>query len=102
MLSTRQLKIDYGPTTRFGIGAIAELPGIVARLGHRFALVVTDPGVAASGIPDGIHHALQSAGIQMRVFGEVQANPSTDTLNRGAGIAREWEPAAVVALGGGS
>lgn len=102
MLSTRQLTLDYGPTTRFGKGAIAELPGAITRLGSKRTLLVTDPGIRASGLLDGIFSMLISAGIEARAFADVRANPTTDTLDAGAQVAREWAGVVVVAVGGGS
>src|SRR5947209_18108842 len=102
MLSTRQLTLDYGPTTRFGVGAIAVLPQVVARLGHRRAFLVTDDGIAQSRMLELVQGALGRAGIETRVFDGVRANPSTGTLDAGGNLAREWGHAAVVAVGGGS
>jgi alcohol dehydrogenase len=102
MLSTRRLTLEYGPTTRFGAGAITELAEVITRLGHRSALLVTDRGIVDSGLLKTIRQQLIEADIATLVFDRVQPNPSTGMLDEGARMAREWEPAAVVAVGGGS
>jgi alcohol dehydrogenase class IV len=102
MLSTRQLTLDYGPTTRFGVGAVAELPRIVTRLGGRRILIVTDEGVGASEPFAAVVGMLQSTGIETCVFDAIRANPGTETLDQGATVVRQWGAEIVVAIGGGS
>jgi alcohol dehydrogenase class IV len=102
MLSTRRLTLDYGPTTRFGSGAIADLPDVVRGLGYSRALLVTDRGIAASGVLETVQQQLAGASITTQVFDGIGPNPSTGMLDEGARVARQSEPAAVVALGGGS
>ena len=42
-----------GPALKFGVGAVAEIGYDVAQLGASRVLVLTDPGVAATGVPTG-------------------------------------------------
>ena len=67
-------------------------------------LIVTDPGVAATGIPQRI--ADQLAPVRHRgreIFDGVHVEPTDDSLDKAAGYAREQGPwDGFVAVGGGS
>ncbi|MET8947059.1 iron-containing alcohol dehydrogenase [Streptomyces sp. NPDC004542] len=96
--------LSIEPTCRieFGPGRIERLPELVASTGHTRAFVVTDRGLRAAGIVDGVLKLLHAAGIEHTVYDEVAPNPSTGNVDAGAARARAFGPAAVVALGGGS
>ena len=51
------------PAQFFGAGAVEQLAGEAARLGLTRVLVVTDPGVAKTGIADRVRALLEAAGI---------------------------------------
>ena len=69
--------------------------------GHR-ALIVTDKNIVSLGIAQKVIDKLHAAGIDVRVFDEVEPNPSMETTRRGAEIAMEYRPDWIVGLGGGS
>ncbi|MCO6391551.1 iron-containing alcohol dehydrogenase [Aliihoeflea aestuarii] len=84
----------------FEQGAAARLGEIAARrLGAR-VLFVTDPGLRTLGLCDPAIASLEAAGIEVAVFGHVEADPSRETLMRaveaGHGVT------GVVGFGGGS
>ena len=66
------------------------------------ALIVSDPGIVATGHPQRAIHYLQQAGIQTQLFTDVHENPSTDDVQRGVEIANEFQPDLLIGLGGGS
>lgn len=101
-LATRQLSVAPSAALDFGAGAVDRLPEHVTRLGHDRAFVVTDRGLAATGIVDRVLRVLAGARLTTGVFGEVGPNPSTTLLDDGAAAARAFGPAVVIALGGGS
>ncbi|MFI5307792.1 MAG: iron-containing alcohol dehydrogenase [Polyangiales bacterium] len=86
----------------FGENAAAQTPQEAKRLGGTRALIVTDPGVAASGIPERIADALRKDGVEAQVFDGVAGNP-TDAHALAATEAYQRAHAnLVVAVGGGS
>lgn len=88
-------------TLRFGAGVLGELESAAAALGGSSVLVVTDPGVVAAGIVDAARTA--AGALAVTVFSEVEPNPTTTTVARGAEVARAVTgPTVVVAVGGGS
>ena len=48
-LADRSLELDLRDRVRFGVGAIASLPELVAQIGGGARFVVSDPGVVRSG-----------------------------------------------------
>ena len=104
MLSTRQLELVLRDRVRFGAGAVTVLPGLVAELGADRAFVVTDAGVAASGVAGRVADVLRAGGLEVGAWEGVEPNPGQLTVGRGADAFRAFgtDGAAVIALGGGS
>lgn len=95
---------DFQCPTRivFGPGRVAELGELTAALGVRRVLVVTDPGIEKAGHAQRCVELLGAAGCETLTFDGVQENPTTDNVNRGVEVARDYRPDAIVAIGGGS
>ncbi|MEM1303757.1 MAG: iron-containing alcohol dehydrogenase [Planctomycetota bacterium] len=95
---------DFHCPTRivFGPGRAAELGGLTAGLGVGRALVVSDPGIEEVGHTQRGVESLRAAGIETLLFDGVQENPTTDNVDAGVAVARNFRPDAVVAIGGGS
>jgi alcohol dehydrogenase len=86
----------------FGIGSIKRLPGELAALGSRTPLIVTDKGIAASGLLESVTDLLDGAGYRYSVFDETAPNPRDENVRAGAEAARSAGSDCLVALGGGS
>lgn len=87
---------------QFGAGTSSSLAAGVLSLGHRRAFIVTDPGVAGAGIPNELQQQLTFAGIESRIFQDIQPNPGVETLNAGGRAIRDFGIGVVVAVGGGA
>jgi alcohol dehydrogenase class IV len=94
----------YGaPQLKLGVGARHELGHDLAALGARRVLLVTDPGVAATGIPAQIAERIGRDGIEVVVFDRARVEPTDASLLEAVGFARDAGPFdAVLAVGGGS
>jgi alcohol dehydrogenase class IV len=66
------------------------------------ALIVTDATMVQLGLVEKVKAHLDSAGIEVHIFSEVEPEPSVQTVQRGAEVALEVEPDWIVGLGGGS
>ncbi len=66
------------------------------------ALIVSDLGIVATGHPQRAIQYLQQAGIQTQLFTDVHENPTTDDVQRGVEIAKQFQPDLLIGLGGGS
>ena len=94
----------YGaPQLKFGPGASDEIGFDLSQYGVRRALVVTDPGVAATGIPERVAGQMAQFGIEARVFSGVHVEPTDESMSAAIAYARDSGPwDAFVAVGGGS
>ena len=94
----------YGaPGLKFGVGARHELAFDLAQLGARRVLVVTDPGVAATGRPAELVELLAAGGVEAVLFDRARVEPTDGSLQEAIDFARAaGHLDAVVAIGGGS
>ncbi len=65
-------------------------------------LIVTDSGIAQAGFVDSVEDVLTNAAINFKVFKDVEANPSIETVYKGTEIFKQFEFQALIGLGGGS
>lgn len=86
----------------FGPGARKELPGVVARLGFRKALVVTDKGLMKFGVAKMVLDVMDEAGIAYEVFDDVKPNPTVSNVKAGIEACKQAGADFIVAIGGGS
>jgi alcohol dehydrogenase class IV len=94
----------YGaPALKFGDGASDEIGYDLAQLGATRALVITDPGVAATGLPARVAEQMSRFGVAAQVFAGVHVEPTDASMQAAVDWARAngpWD--AFVAVGGGS
>ena len=86
----------------FGPGARKELPGVVARLGYKKALVVTDKGLMKFGVAKMVLDVMDEAGIAYEIFDDVKPNPTVSNVKAGIEACKKAEADFIVAIGGGS
>jgi alcohol dehydrogenase len=87
---------------RFGCGAVARLGELAEKAGGKRTLVVTDPMLKEMKTAGRVEKILTDAGIETHVFADVEPEPSVETTDAAAELAREKECNLVVGLGGGS
>lgn len=68
----------------------------------RRMLVVTDPAIRAAGHVERLLATIRGGGRAVEVFDGVEPNPTDETIRRGASVARQFDPDAIIGLGGGS
>jgi alcohol dehydrogenase class IV len=94
----------YGaPALKFGDGASDEIGYDLAQLGATRALVITDSGVAASGLAERVAEQMSRFGVQAAIFEGVHVEPTDASMQAAIDWARDNGPFdAFVAVGGGS
>lgn len=85
-------------TIVFGEGALEYLKQVEGKR----ALIVTDKVIKKLGFTDKVANYLKEAEMEIKVFDEVEPEPSIKTVIKGAELAREYGPDWFVGLGGGS
>lgn len=95
---------EPGPSMSYGLDRVEALPEDVAALcgpGARI-LIVTDPGVVATGIPDAAVRRLAAAGMAVEQFDEVASDPSALSIDAASRRARAHKADLILGIGGGS
>ena len=82
-----------------GKGSLAELQNLK---GKRAVIVVGGGSMKRGGFLAQAEQYLKNAGMKVRLFEGVEADPSVETVMRGARMMQEFEPDWIVAMGGGS
>src|SRR4051794_21370131 len=94
----------YGaPQLKVGHGAADEIGYGLAQTGAKRVLVVTGPGLAATGSPQRVADQMTGFGIEAVVFDGSHVEPTDESLEHAVGWARDngpWD--AIVAVGGGA
>src|SRR3954447_6639864 len=86
---------------KFGPGAVADAGWELKRLRVKRALLVTDPGVAALGIPDRVRRSIEAEGIEVVVYDRAHVEPTLDSLQEAADFAVDADVDGFVSVGGG-
>ncbi len=94
----------YGaPQLKYGSGASDELGHDLSQLGVSRVLVITDAGVAATGLPQRVADQMARFGISADVFDGTRVEPTDESMQLAIDFARADGPFdAYVAVGGGS
>ena len=95
---------DYQPQTRvvFGADRIDMLGELAVELGAQRVLVVSDPGVVATGHAQHGIDSLAKSDMVTELFDGVHENPTTEHVEAGLVVAQAFRPNLIVGLGGGS
>lgn len=86
----------------FGAGSRKELPAVVARLGFKKALVVTDKGLVKFGVCKMVTDVMDEAGIPYEIYSDVVPNPTVTNVKNGVKAFADAKADFMVAIGGGS
>jgi len=87
---------------QFGVGAISRLGELVSgQIGSR-VMVVTDPGMIATGLVDKALASLSDAGVSVELFKDVEADPPEHVVLAAAAQASDAGVQGIVGFGGGS
>lgn len=83
----------------YGKGALEQLKNIT---GKKAVLVLGGGSMKRFGFVDQVVNYLTQAGIETKLFENVEPDPSVETVMEGARVMREFEPDWIISMGGGS
>ena len=87
---------------KFGVGATEEIGEDLAALGLKRVLVVTDAGVAATGLPERVRGIIRTNAIEAGLFQDVSVEPTDSSVKTAIEFAQAFQPDGYLAIGGGS
>ena len=86
----------------YGRDSVHQLGDVLHKLNIHKVQVITDPGVAGSGVLDQVTNQLKQSDIPYSVFDAVEVNPTVQTADTAAEQYKREACEGVIALGGGS
>ncbi len=98
------MKFDFLCPTfiRFGNGVLETTGQEACKIGRKVLLVTGKSSSKKSGGLKRVEELLEKEGLQVVLYDQVEQNPSVETVEAGAGVARQAGCDLIVALGGGS
>ena len=96
LLDWREPQLLTGPCS------VGDLPQRIKSQGIQRVLVVTDPGLARLGLPDGLLWGLGKANIFAAVYGHTDANPTIRNIEEARQLYIDRGCQAIIVFGGDS
>ncbi len=90
------------PPLKFGVGATREIGYELRRVGVTTVLLVTDPVLAALGLPARVAKSIEQEGISVVTFDRVHVEPTDESCAEAARVLAGLQVDGYVGLGGGS
>lgn len=87
---------------KFGAGAVDEIGHDLAQQGARRVLIVTDPGIAESGVPQRVADAARAGGLDVAVYDQVHVEPTDESVSAAVEFAQQSTWDGFIGVGGGS
>lgn len=87
---------------RVGGGAVDQLAEVVAGLGSRRPMIITDGYLAGGGLADRLVRSLELVGLDAVFFDGTVPDPTTDSLDEALRAVRDHGADLLIGLGGGS
>ena len=84
----------------FGNGAVDKTGEEIKRLGGKKVVLTTDEGLVKFGVAQKVIDSLEAAGVEYTMFDKCEANPSVETVEAVAELAKDADM--IIGLGGGS
>jgi len=101
-MSLGEYTLSFPIWVEFGNGKSDRAGEIIDAKGWESALIVTDQGIRAAGILDGIEASLEAEAIEYDVYDDVEPNPTVSMVSEAVEELNAGGYDVVVAVGGGS
>ncbi|MEZ7173196.1 iron-containing alcohol dehydrogenase [Sporosarcina sp. OR05] len=85
-----------------GENSVAQLPGLITKRGVASVLIITDKGIVAAGLIDGLLEGLDREKVRYIVYDKTTPNPTIDQIEEALQLYHEKDCSGVIAFGGGS
>ncbi len=98
----RVTQFSFPTAVSFGAGEVSKFPKILASLGSKKPLVITDPGMVRTEAYVKVIAAIESGGLSHATYSEVHPNPLDDDVMQAVAMIKAEGCDAIIGLGGGS
>ncbi|HCF92442.1 MAG TPA: alcohol dehydrogenase, partial [Firmicutes bacterium] len=85
-----------------GADSLGKLPAFIKSKGINHVLIVTDHGLVALGLMDGLLSGLSAAGVRYIIYDKTVPNPTIDNIEEALTMYRANQCDGIIAFGGGS
>jgi alcohol dehydrogenase class IV len=86
----------------FGPGGLSQVGTEAKRLGNKALIVLGRSAMRKSGVLDRLTHLLTENNLKYIIYENISSDPTVETVDTGASLARKGSCNLVIALGGGS
>ena len=91
------------PTIQFGCSLASKIgEELISICTEKHVLIISDPGVIAAGLAEGVTASLEKNGFDVDLFNDFRGEASIEPIDAAAEMIRTARHAAVIGLGGGS
>jgi choline dehydrogenase len=101
-MSLGEYTLSFPIWVEFGNETSKRAGEVIDAKGWDSALLVTDQGIRAAGILEGVEDSLAAEGIEYDVYDEVKPNPTAEMVRETLAVLTEGGYDVVLAVGGGS
>lgn len=85
-----------------GENSVGDLPGLISKRGIDKILIITDKGIVAAGLMDGLLEGLQREKVRYAIYDRTVPNPTIDQIEEALQLYHESGGSGIIAFGGGS
>lgn len=96
------LNVVYPRHLSIGGGAVNEIGGLLAQMGLRRPLIVSDDVLLRQGLVDRVADIIRTAGLEPGVFTDTVPDPTTASIDGGVACLKAGDYDCLIGLGGGS
>ena len=86
----------------FGPGGLSQVGAEAKRLGNKVLVVLGRSAMRKSGALDRLTHLLKEKNLEYIIYENIHSDPTVETVDNGASLARKGSCNLIIALGGGS
>ena len=101
-MSKENFDFKLAGSTMFGNGSLSQLPQVLEELSSKSVCIVTDPGVAGTGILKNVTDLLKRTKVKVITFDKIEPEPDILSVNECAKLAGNNKVDVFIGLGGGS
>ena len=101
-MSRENFNFKLAGSVIFGNGSLSQLPQVLEELSSKSVCIVTDPGVAGTGILKKLTDMLKRTKVKVVTFDEVEPEPDILSVDKCAKLAGKNKVDAFIGLGGGA